>query len=153
MIMDNYGMLYFGLLRNHAICKWDSYRPFTLENQQVVAKDDTHIQWTDGESWNLVPSVYVFIPFRQIILHLDLEKENFRLFWQNELTTWHLSWMTWRNQIFREEFFHIFPLILMRSFTADSFWVIKFMGTFKKISKKGVNHMICKFIQKNVNDN
>lgn len=49
MIMDNYGMLYFGLLRNHAICKWDSYRPFTLENQQVVAKDDTHIQWTDGE--------------------------------------------------------------------------------------------------------
>lgn len=47
--MDNYGMLYFGLLRNHAICKWDSYRPFTLENQQVVAKDDTHIQWTDGE--------------------------------------------------------------------------------------------------------
>lgn len=49
MIMDNYGMLYFGLLRSHAICKWDSYRPFTLENQQIVAKDDTHIQWTDGE--------------------------------------------------------------------------------------------------------
>lgn len=51
MIMDNNGMLYFGLLRNHAICKWDSYRPFTLENQQVVAKDDTHIQWTDGENF------------------------------------------------------------------------------------------------------
>lgn len=47
--MDNYGMLYYGLLRNHAIAKWDSYRAFTLENQQVVAKDDTHIQWTDGE--------------------------------------------------------------------------------------------------------
>lgn len=54
MIMDNYGMLYFGLLRNHAICKWDSYRPFTLENQIVVAKDDTHIQWTDGNSFNSI---------------------------------------------------------------------------------------------------
>lgn len=41
-------MLYFGLLKNHAICRWDSYRPFTYENQQIVARDDTHIQWTDG---------------------------------------------------------------------------------------------------------
>jgi hypothetical protein len=49
MIMDNYGQLFFGLLRNHGICKWDSYLPFTYENQQVVAKDDTHIQWTDGK--------------------------------------------------------------------------------------------------------
>lgn len=48
--MDHLGYMYFGLLRNHAICKWDSYRPFTYENQQVVAKDDTHIQWTDGKS-------------------------------------------------------------------------------------------------------
>lgn len=47
--MDNYGLLYFGLLRNHAVAKWDSYRPFTLENQQIIAKDDIHIQWTDGE--------------------------------------------------------------------------------------------------------
>lgn len=47
--MDNYGYLYFGLLRNHAVCRWDSYRPFTLDNQQVIAKDDAHIQWTDGE--------------------------------------------------------------------------------------------------------
>ena len=49
MIMDNYGYLYFGLLRNHAICRWDSYRPFTYDNQQIIAKDDTHIQWTDGK--------------------------------------------------------------------------------------------------------
>lgn len=47
--MDNNGYLYFGLLANHAICKWDSYRPFTYDNQQIVARDKTHIQWTDGE--------------------------------------------------------------------------------------------------------
>jgi hypothetical protein len=50
MVMDNYGYLYFGLLRNHAICRWDSYRPFTYDNQQIIAKDNVHIQWTDGKS-------------------------------------------------------------------------------------------------------
>jgi hypothetical protein len=49
MTMDNQGILYYGLLRNHAIARWDSYRPFTYDNQQIIAKDDTHIQWTDGE--------------------------------------------------------------------------------------------------------
>lgn len=47
--MDNNGYLYFGLLANHAICKWDSYRPFTYDNQQIVARDKVHIQWTDGK--------------------------------------------------------------------------------------------------------
>lgn len=50
MVMDNYGILYYGLLKNHAVAKWDSYRPFALENQQIIAKDDAHIQWTDGEA-------------------------------------------------------------------------------------------------------
>lgn len=49
MTMDNQGILYYGLLRNHAIARWDSYRPFSYDNQQIIAKDDTHIQWTDGE--------------------------------------------------------------------------------------------------------
>lgn len=48
MTMDNYGILYYGLLRNHAVARWDSYRPFSYDNQQIIAKDDTHIQWTDG---------------------------------------------------------------------------------------------------------
>lgn len=49
MIMDNYGMLYYGLLKNHAVARWDSYRPFNFDNQQIIAKDDTHIQWVDGK--------------------------------------------------------------------------------------------------------
>lgn len=48
MIMDNHGILYFSLLKEHAIAQWDSYTPFTYENQHVVAKDDSFIQWTDG---------------------------------------------------------------------------------------------------------
>ncbi|KAG5676963.1 hypothetical protein PVAND_006755 [Polypedilum vanderplanki] len=61
MIMDNYGFLYFGLLRNHAICRWDSYRPFTYDNQQIIAKDNTHIQWTDGMGFDENGNLYVVV--------------------------------------------------------------------------------------------
>lgn len=48
MIMDNHGILYFSLLQQHAIAQWDSYKPFTVENQNIIARDETYIQWTDG---------------------------------------------------------------------------------------------------------
>lgn len=48
MIMDNHGILYFSLLQLHAIAQWDSYKPFTIENQNIIARDENYIQWTDG---------------------------------------------------------------------------------------------------------
>lgn len=81
MIMDNYGMLYFGLLRNHAICRWDSYRPFTYENQQIVAKDDTHIQWTDGMGFD--ENGYLFVVINRlhnfVAGRLNENEVNFRI--------------------------------------------------------------------------
>ncbi|XP_070498352.1 dopaminechrome tautomerase-like [Chironomus tepperi] len=61
MTMDNNGYLYFGLLANHAICKWDSYRPFTYDNQQIVARDKVHIQWTDGMGFDENGYLYVVV--------------------------------------------------------------------------------------------
>lgn len=58
--MDNAGYLYFGLLANHAICKWDSYRPFTYDNQQIVARDKVHIQWTDGKFRAMIHDFFCF---------------------------------------------------------------------------------------------
>ncbi|XP_053684806.1 protein yellow-like [Sabethes cyaneus] len=61
MIMDNQGELYFGLLGEHAIARWDSYRPFTPKNQIVVARDKTHIQWVDGMGFDHEGYLYVVV--------------------------------------------------------------------------------------------
>ncbi|XP_058834304.1 protein yellow-like [Topomyia yanbarensis] len=61
MIMDNQGELYFGLLGEHAIARWDSYKPFTAKNQIVVARDKTHIQWIDGMGFDHEGYLYVVI--------------------------------------------------------------------------------------------
>lgn len=61
MIMDNRGVLYFGLLREHAIAQWDSYKPFTPQNQEIIARDDAFIQWTDGMSFDEEGQLYVVV--------------------------------------------------------------------------------------------
>lgn len=61
MIMDNRGTLYYGLLKEHAIAQWDSYKPFTYDNQIIVAKDDAFIQWTDGMSFDEEGYLYVVV--------------------------------------------------------------------------------------------
>ncbi|XP_065091550.1 protein yellow-like [Ochlerotatus camptorhynchus] len=61
MIMDNQGELYFGLLGDHAIARWDSYKPFTPKNQVVIAKDRTHIQWVDGMGFDHEGYLYVVV--------------------------------------------------------------------------------------------
>ncbi|XP_038113344.1 protein yellow [Culex quinquefasciatus] len=58
MIMDNQGELYYGLLGEHSIARWDSYTPFTAKNQIVVARDRTHIQWVDGMGFDHEGYIY-----------------------------------------------------------------------------------------------
>uniref|UniRef100_A0AAG5DM76 Major royal jelly protein n=1 Tax=Anopheles atroparvus TaxID=41427 RepID=A0AAG5DM76_ANOAO len=61
MFMDNQGVLYYGLLGEHAIAKWDSYKPFTAKNQQIVAKDPTFIQWVDSMGIDHEGYLYVVV--------------------------------------------------------------------------------------------
>uniref|UniRef100_A0A2M4BJ17 Putative major royal jelly protein n=2 Tax=Anopheles marajoara TaxID=58244 RepID=A0A2M4BJ17_9DIPT len=61
MIMDNQGVLYYGLLGEHAIARWDTYRPFTPKNQQIVARDPTYIQWVDSMGFDHEGYLYVTI--------------------------------------------------------------------------------------------
>jgi hypothetical protein len=61
MVMDNRGILYYSLLKQHAIAQWDSYAPFTFENQNIVARDDVHIQWTDGMGFDEDGYLYVMV--------------------------------------------------------------------------------------------
>lgn len=61
MIMDNRGILYYGLLKEHAVAQWDSYKPFTLENQLIIAKDDSYIQWTDGMTFDEEGYLYIVV--------------------------------------------------------------------------------------------
>ncbi|XP_058117475.1 uncharacterized protein LOC131259884 [Anopheles coustani] len=61
MFMDNQGVLYFGLLGENAIAKWDTYKPFTAKNQQIVAKDPTYIQWVDSMGIDHEGYLYVVV--------------------------------------------------------------------------------------------
>ena len=81
MIMDNRGLLYYGLLNEHAIAQWDSYKPFTYENQLIIAKDDSFIQWTDGMSFDEEGYLYVVVNqlHNFVAGRLQVNNVNFRI--------------------------------------------------------------------------
>lgn len=81
MIMDNKGILYFGLLKEHAIAQWDSFQPFTLENQPIIAKDEAYIQWTDGFGFDEEGYLYVVVNrlHNFVAGHLNMTEVNFRV--------------------------------------------------------------------------
>lgn len=61
MIMDNRGNLYYSLLKDNAIAQWNSFTPFSYENQLIIAKDDNFIQWVDGMSFDEDGYLYVVV--------------------------------------------------------------------------------------------
>lgn len=81
MIMDNRGVLYYGLLKESAIAQWDSYVPFTYDNQLVIAKDDNFIQWVDGMSFDEEGYLYVVVNrlFNFVAGRLQPNDINFRI--------------------------------------------------------------------------
>lgn len=81
MIMDNRGVLYYGLLKDNAIAQWDSYVPFTYENQLIIAKDDNFIQWVDGMSFDEEGYLYVVVNrlFNFVAGRLQPNDINFRI--------------------------------------------------------------------------
>lgn len=81
MIMDNRGILYYGLLKDCAIAQWDSYTPFTFDNQLIIAKDDNFIQWVDGMSFDEDGYLYVVVNrlFNFVAGRLQPNDINFRI--------------------------------------------------------------------------
>lgn len=81
MIMDNRGVLYFGLLSEHAIAQWDSFKPFTLQNQEIIARDDAYIQWTDGMTFDEEGQLYVVVNHLHNFVagKMDPNNVNFRI--------------------------------------------------------------------------
>lgn len=81
MIMDNRGVLYYGLLGQNEIAQWDSYVPFTYENQLIIAKDNNYIQWVDGMSFDEEGYLYVVVNrlFNFVAGHLQPNDINFRI--------------------------------------------------------------------------
>lgn len=81
MIMDNRGILYYGLLAHNAIAQWDSYAPFTEDNQLIIAKDDSFIQWVDGMSFDEDGYLYVVVNrlFNFVAGRLQPNDINFRI--------------------------------------------------------------------------
>lgn len=61
MIMDNRGNLYYSLLKDNAIAQWNSFTPFSYDNQLIIAKDDNYIQWVDGMSFDEDGYLYVVV--------------------------------------------------------------------------------------------
>uniref|UniRef100_A0A1L8DNC9 Putative yellow-related salivary protein n=1 Tax=Nyssomyia neivai TaxID=330878 RepID=A0A1L8DNC9_9DIPT len=81
MIMDNEGNLFFGLLAEHAIAQWNSYTPFTVDHQRVIARDPFYIQWTDGMSFDSEGHLYVVVNrlHNFVAGRLDTNHVNFRI--------------------------------------------------------------------------
>lgn len=81
MIMDNRGILYYGLLKDCAIAQWDSFTPLSYDNQLIIAKDDSFIQWIDGMSFDEEGYLYVVINrlFNFVAGRLQPNDINFRI--------------------------------------------------------------------------
>lgn len=81
MIMDNRGTLYYGLLKESAIAQWDTFLPFTFDNQLIIARDENFIQWVDGMSFDEDGYLYVVVNrlFNFVAGRLQPNDINFRI--------------------------------------------------------------------------
>lgn len=81
MIMDNRGILYFGLLKEHAVAQWDSFQPFTPNNQKIIARDENFIQWVDGMSFDENGNLFIVVNrlYNFVAGRLNPNEVNFRI--------------------------------------------------------------------------
>ncbi|RZC39071.1 yellow-1 [Asbolus verrucosus] len=80
MVMDNQGILYYTLLANNAIGRWDSHTPFDTE-QRLIARDNKYIEWPNSFAFDQNGNLTVVVNRlnRFIFDKLDLGVYNFRL--------------------------------------------------------------------------
>ncbi|GLV34795.1 yellow [Carabus blaptoides fortunei] len=80
MVMDENGVLYYGLLSDNSIARWDSRTPFT-SGQKVIARDRAYLQWPDSLCFDVSGNLYVVTNKLQkfIFGSMDLNEPNFRI--------------------------------------------------------------------------
>lgn len=84
MVMDEMGTLYYGLLADNSVAKWDSKVPFT-SGQRVIARDSTYIQWPDSIAFDMSGNLLVVTNRLQKFIYgtLNLNEANFRILESN----------------------------------------------------------------------
>lgn len=80
MVMDENGVLYYGLLGDNSIAKWDSKTPFT-SGQKIIARDTTYIQWPDSLAFDMSGNLLVVTNRLQKFIYgqMNLSEPNFRI--------------------------------------------------------------------------
>ncbi|EFA07870.1 yellow-1 precursor [Tribolium castaneum] len=80
MVMDNQGILYYTLLANNAIGRWDSHTPFQ-SGQKLIAQDSKYLEWPNSLTLETMGNLTVLMNrLNQFVYDkFDLNKYNFRL--------------------------------------------------------------------------
>lgn len=80
MVMDENGVLYYGLLSDNSIAKWDSKMPFTSA-QRIIARDPIYIQWPDSLAFDTSGNLLVVTNKLQKFIYgqINLNEPNFRI--------------------------------------------------------------------------
>ncbi|XP_077299265.1 protein yellow-like [Arctopsyche grandis] len=80
MIMDEEGILYFGLIGDYAIAQWDSRTNFS-QNQEIIAKDKNFIQWVDRFAFDVSNNLYVVINrlHNFVLDKVNVDEVNYRI--------------------------------------------------------------------------
>lgn len=81
ILADANGTLYYGLLSDNSICKWESTKtPFT-SGQKVIARDPTYIQWSDSFAIDDMGNLLVVTNKLQKYIYgqINLSEANFRI--------------------------------------------------------------------------
>lgn len=80
MIMDEEGVLYYGLVGDYAIAQWDSRTNFST-NQEIIAKDKDFIQWVDRFAFDTLNNLHVIINrlHNFVADKVNVEEVNYRI--------------------------------------------------------------------------
>lgn len=80
MIMDNNGVLYYGLLGDTSIAKWDSHVSFQ-SGQRVISRDPEYLQWPSSFAFDQEGNLLVVTNKLQRFIYdkIYLDQNNFRI--------------------------------------------------------------------------
>lgn len=80
MVMDENGILYYGLLADNSIATWNSKTLFT-SGQKVIARDPIHIQWADSLAFDDLGHLLVVTNKLQkfIFGQINITEPNYRI--------------------------------------------------------------------------
>lgn len=80
MTMDSRGLLYYGLLGDTSIARWDSSQPFTT-SQKLISKDPEYLQWPSSFAFDDMGNLLLITNKLQRFIYdkIRLDQNNFRI--------------------------------------------------------------------------